>query len=1006
MADVELRIKALLQAEGATEAARQIHEVSDAVQEYLAIADAQQAAARERFGGSFEAIAQEAARSSQIIQQMRVDLARKALEAGNLDDSGRLLAQARAAGEPLQLINQVGNRLLQARRERAPLNPEEDLEPPAYTDPRNARRAGRFETLLEYSRLNLGTGRIRQAGQNLREAELILEEMRRQEKNVEALEANTKALEEHKQALKSAQVASGANVGGMGQVDLEGMLDTLAKRGIGSGLGGLGGLGGLISTMARFLGPVGTALAAGGAVAGLGNMAFAAASNMARAGREEGEFFLDLNRRMGQDSRIYEEFMNAGRVRGLAYASTRAELAGLGYTTREAGEFAAEYGVPQAGAGLFRDTLAGLRLARYTGTDSGQVANLLQAGVRADVTGPGSAEYLSRILYNAVREGTKEGVASSETFAALGRYMEGLTARGITGDLTSTAAMAAYLDRLNETGNRGLMGEAGARQLSGLLGGLADTSAGGIDLVVMDALLSNLGNLSAGAVGLEGGAARQYERLRKSDPYAAARLLQERIRTGNPAILRALGRNLDAALGDNPTLEAEIYSQMGLSREAIAEIQGRYGSIGAFLGGASDAEIKRFTARAPTDSGVDGEAKRLGMASELQRFQEGELERLKSLTAALQDLDLTIRNNLLDGFQELYAMSRAAADGLNMLSPNRVQSLLRQAAGLERGSGAAGPGGRIETPEQARAATVQAIPGATSRLSPQTGRGTVMGEAPLLNYDMPTGGTLMEAMGATRITSDPGATYSESTLAEIRRRNGGGLPAWATRPHNGVDLRIGQAGKSDPVYSPFPRGTTLTRILRDQPWQKNGTVDLVLETPEGQSFILRHLIPDARSGLIEGMKLPQGYLLGYEGDEGDGFHVHLEAVGVDSRRADRLSSAIQKLGFKGIGNRGYASGGYTGDGHPLDPAGVVHRGEFVVNEAATRMFRPQLERMNAGAWGEMSGVGERQNIVIPIFVPGDDSPKATALADLLNEAMRRFKAEHLSGWNEGQRRGR
>ncbi|PZA08299.1 hypothetical protein [Meiothermus sp. Pnk-1] len=998
MADVELRIKALLQAEGATEAARQIHEVSDAVQEYLAVAEAQEAATRERLGGSFEAIAQEAARSSQTLQQMRVDLARQALEAGDFSAAGRYLAQARLEGEPLHLINRVGTKLLHARRAQSP-DPEEDLEEPRYTDPRNARRAGRFETLLERTRLNIGTGRIQQASQNLREAELVLEEMRRQEKNTEAIEKNTKALEEHRQALKNAQQTTETPGAGPGGIDLEGMIDMLTKRGIGTGLGGLGGLGGFISSVARFLGPVGTALAAGAAVAGLGNLAFSAASNLARAGRDEGEFFLNLNRRMGQDGLIYEEFLNAGRVPGLAYASTRRELAQLGYNAREAGEFAAEYGIPQAGAGLFRDTLAGLRLARYTGMDPGQVASLLQAGVRADVTGPGSAEYLSRILFSAVREGTKEGVSASETFAAMNRYLEGLTSRGITGDLTSTAAMALYLDRLNETGNRGLMGEAGARQLSGLLGGLANTSAGGMDLVVMDALMQNLGNLSAGAVGLEGGAARQYERLRKSDPYAAARMLQERVQTGNPAILRTLGRSLQAALGNNPTLEAEIFSQMGLSREAIAEIEGRYGSVGAFLSSASDAEIKRFTAQAPTDSAVGGEAKRLGLAAELQRYQEGELERIKALTASLQDLDLVVRQHLLEGFDRLYNMSRAAADGLGMLSPERVRAILRG----DIAETPAMPSGQIKTPEEARVATAVAAPGATKALSPDTGPGTVMGDAPLQNYQMPTGGTLMEAMGATQITMDPGGTYPESTLAEIRRQHGGKLPSWATLPHNGVDLRIGKPGVSDPVYSPFPRGTKVKRIIRDQPWQKHGTIDLELETPEGQAFILRHLTPEARSGLKEGLLLPQGYLLGYEGNEGDGVHVHLEAVGVDSRNTQEFSKAIQKLGFKAVGNRGYASGGYTGDGHPLDPAGIVHRGEFVVNEAATRMFRPQLEAINAG----MSGgtVAEKQ-VVIPIFVPGDDNPQARALADLLNDALRKYKAEHLSPFNEGQRRGR
>jgi phage-related minor tail protein len=34
--------------------------------------------------------------------------------------------------------------------------------------------------------------------------------------------------------------------------------------------------------------------------------------------------------------------------------------------------------------------------------------------------------------------------------------------------------------------------------------------------------------------------------------------------------------------------------------------------------------------------------------------------------------------------------------------------------------------------------------------------------------------------------------------------------------------------------------------------------------------------------------------------------------------------------------RGFATGGYTGDGGKYEPAGVVHRGEFVFNKEATR----------------------------------------------------------------------
>jgi TP901 family phage tail tape measure protein len=67
---------------------------------------------------------------------------------------------------------------------------------------------------------------------------------------------------------------------------------------------------------------------------------------------------------------------------------------------------------------------------------------------------------------------------------------------------------------------------------------------------------------------------------------------------------------------------------------------------------------------------------------------------------------------------------------------------------------------------------------------------------------------------------------------------------------------------------------------------------------------------------------------------------------------------------------GFAEGGYTGDGGKYTPAGVVHKGEFVINKENTRKYRGILEQMNDGKFplafqapvvstdvtGEMSGM--------------------------------------------------
>ena len=45
---------------------------------------------------------------------------------------------------------------------------------------------------------------------------------------------------------------------------------------------------------------------------------------------------------------------------------------------------------------------------------------------------------------------------------------------------------------------------------------------------------------------------------------------------------------------------------------------------------------------------------------------------------------------------------------------------------------------------------------------------------------------------------------------------------------------------------------------------------------------------------------------------------------------------------------GFASGGYTGDGGKYEPAGIVHKGEFVMTKEQTSKFRPYFEEIHKG----------------------------------------------------------
>ncbi|SUB20767.1 hypothetical protein [Pasteurella bettyae] len=68
--------------------------------------------------------------------------------------------------------------------------------------------------------------------------------------------------------------------------------------------------------------------------------------------------------------------------------------------------------------------------------------------------------------------------------------------------------------------------------------------------------------------------------------------------------------------------------------------------------------------------------------------------------------------------------------------------------------------------------------------------------------------------------------------------------------------------------------------------------------------------------------------------------------------------------------KGYASGGYTGDGDKYEPKGIVHGGEYVMTKAATsRLGTPLLNALNYGKTAMLAtGLGMSVAIAQPIKV--------------------------------------
>lgn len=65
--------------------------------------------------------------------------------------------------------------------------------------------------------------------------------------------------------------------------------------------------------------------------------------------------------------------------------------------------------------------------------------------------------------------------------------------------------------------------------------------------------------------------------------------------------------------------------------------------------------------------------------------------------------------------------------------------------------------------------------------------------------------------------------------------------------------------------------------------------------------------------------------------------------------AAKVTGAAAIAGILASTAAGFKRGGYTGDGNPNDPAGIVHRGEFVVPAKAVKQLgRNNLEALRYG----------------------------------------------------------
>ncbi|MCW2309743.1 TP901 family phage tail tape measure protein [Rhodobium gokarnense] len=107
------------------------------------------------------------------------------------------------------------------------------------------------------------------------------------------------------------------------------------------------------------------------------------------------------------------------------------------------------------------------------------------------------------------------------------------------------------------------------------------------------------------------------------------------------------------------------------------------------------------------------------------------------------------------------------------------------------------------------------------------------------------------------------------------------------------------------------------------------------------------------------------------------------------RQLNRYMSAFISSGGDRGSLEGFARGGYTGDGPSNVVAGVVHRGEYVMDQAATARYRPYLEQMDSGTFGPRNDNNSRNDAKLAQAIITSSAQQV----EVMREELRSVRAE-------------
>jgi hypothetical protein len=562
---------------------------------------------------------------------------------------------------------------------------------------------------------NMSVGRMGVADRSLGLAENYLEQLRAIEGNTLTVRQLSELLEAHRTSidnLRRSQDETNNTLNNPPQLPPSGG-NGGGDPGGGGGLGGLPilngnplSMGGLFRSAMGMLGPWG--------IAGLG-IAGTVATAKGLEGwldrkqdpfLQEADAFLDLGREMGTERSVYRDFADENY-------NAVPELDRLRYSTAQAGQFAAAYGMPRnmldgiSGANdqtaLFEVAIAGLGLSRAIGADTTQVAGLMRQGTQTGALGMGvnDASQFASVMYQAVRDGTDAGVSQAERFKSMEQYLGSLASRGLSGSVEGLAAYSSMIRSLEQTGNRALMGENAGQAIGGLVDGLANSGDPYTKFMALNAMGFGGGNApDAAALGLEGSLATRYNELLQTNPTMAGEFALEQAQAMNPGALRPLLSGLDKTFGNNRDLAIQFLKNTGnWSMEQILQMQGDFGGAGfGFAEGALMPEnLEKYTSAQVEDSqaGVIADTFEGQSADRYKYMQtlEAQIGITQGATAALSDLNTKIKELELNASEQVGGTVEGVSDivGPSVGSPTDIPFILMRLLnkmGTGRGSSA------------------------------------------------------------------------------------------------------------------------------------------------------------------------------------------------------------------------------------------------------------------------------------------------------------------------------